>query len=351
MNIKEIDSNLDINKAYKKYNNRSCNYYSPVISNRNDLGTKINTLEQCGKNCMYDKDCVSFYYSKDPNSSIHNQCNLSSNCYDGNFNPNDNKYDLYVKQTVNDNNISNLKDYNKFPNYNCPNSTSSIPNSTPKDCADRCKKDISKCVSFSYDKNSKVCNLANKCHEGNLYRDGNTDSYITLNKNLNAQAVKNAGINDVDNMDSPSKNRMIKLAGTNMCMNMTGRVGNGQNIFLWRCNPNDKNERFWYYKPLQQVRTKNGNYSLNFDHSPHKGTSIIQWQGINDWSNRLIYNKNTKSFKSPYKDQCVTNSNNRNVNSNNIISWDCINGNTNKDQEWEIGVFDSNGKPIPEYPL
>ena len=34
---------------------------------------------------------------------------------------------------------------------------------------------------------------------------------------------------------------MLKLEGTNMCMNMTGRVGNGKNIFLWQCNQNDKN--------------------------------------------------------------------------------------------------------------
>jgi hypothetical protein len=345
--LKQCSAKIVHTQGFDKLPQKACD-------NRDILGETSTSIGRCAENCKKNKECLSFSYDRKKGN-----CRLSASCYDLNSKKND-KYDTYVKKNVKLDDYP-LTKFNVYLNKKCKFADDMKPpikNISLIDCANKCNKD-DKCISYHFKKGqgySGDCYLSEKCFMGGCTSD-NPEYNLFTKYHFNSEQVKykqctdckklkmdaTSKILDINDMDSPSKDRMIKLAGTNMCMNMTGRVGNGQNIYLWTCNPNDKNERFWYYKPLQQVRAKHGNYSLNFDHSPHKGTSIIQWQGINDWSNRLIYDKNTRSFKSPYRNQCVTNSNNRNVNRNNIISYDCLNG---ENQKWEIGIFDSNGKQL-----
>ena len=96
-----------------------------------------------------------------------------------------------------------------------------------------------------------------------------------------------------NDITAPSKNKMIKLSGTNYCMDMTGRSGNKRNIYIWQCNQNNRNQRFWQNlavwgrnflacgEPASSRLARNGRHGLvgevarTFPPTPSAGTCLL----------------------------------------------------------------------------
>ena len=338
--LKQCEATVNPTVGYDKIPKKSC-------ENRHILGEISTSIGRCAKSCKKNKDCLSFSYNNKKGN-----CRLSSSCYNLNSKSDEN-YDTYVKQNIKLDDYP-LTKFNVYPNKKCKFPTDMekpIKNISVIDCAKKCNED-DKCISYHLKKGSGYkgdCYLSEKCFMGGCTTDDKVYNLFTKYHFNSKQAQYRQCdkcpiiINTFNDINASSKNKMIKLSGTNYCMDMTGNAGNKRNIYIWQCNQNNKNQRFWYYEPHKSIRASNGGYCLDIDTSPTQGHNIQQYKCLNNNNQKWIYDSNTKQIKSPFNNICMDNSRNIHTHGNNIWGWDCSDSIA---QKWEIGIFDSNGGKI-----
>jgi hypothetical protein len=338
--LKQCEASVNPTVGYDKIPKKSC-------ENRHILGESSTSIGRCAENCKKNKDCLSFSYDNKKGN-----CRLSASCYNLNSKTDEN-YDTYVKQNIKLDDYP-LTKFNMYLNKKCKFPTDMvkpIKNISVIDCAKKCNED-DKCISYHLKKGTGYngdCYLSQKCYMGGCTADDKSYNLFTKYHFNSKQAqyrqcekcpVPHYTFSDIN---ASSKNKMVKLSGTNYCMDMTGKTGNHKNIYIWQCNQNNRNQRFWYYEPQKSIRAINGGYCFDIDGSPRRGRNIQQYRCLNNNNQRWYYDSRTKQIKSPFNNICMDNSRNRHRNGNNIWGWNCSGSPA---QRWEIGVFDSNGKQI-----
>lgn len=133
-------------------------------------------IQICAHHCNLNDNCISFNYQKSTQT-----CKLSSLCSLKNLdttNPNDNDFDLYFKTEADAN--SPITKYNLHKNKKCTNDKVSLNRGERKslnDCAQSCI-DNSKCISFDYNKNNRICRLSKECYDQNAQDSNNHNLYV-----------------------------------------------------------------------------------------------------------------------------------------------------------------------------